>query len=196
MPATAKNKAFELELELCYEETMIGAISTMNPYERHMNSYLALCVEQKLHQNIKLHKYNCTDCGNVLSTSNEKMDDEFLAMKGPFQPSASTFKIVIFANAVMNMYSAERHQGNSFNEILQTINQNLDIDDLFTDFYLFAHDGQETPSKSNHKEEFISELIKIYMLMKSKSVCKKVTDRERGQLIRYKKKHAYLAAGQ
>lgn len=129
------------------------------------------------------------------SNANDKINDELLQMKGTSQPSASTLKIVIFVNAVMNMLSVQQQQGKCFNTILQIIRENLNIDDVFTEFYTIEHEEQETSTNLSHKAEFISELIKTYMVMKSKNISKKITDIERGELIRYKRKHSYLAAG-
>lgn len=194
MPLTAREEAVEIEMD-SYEEIMMTEMYTMKPYEEHMCSYLALCIEQKFLLNIKLHRFKCLTCAEVLSNANDKINDELLQMKGTSQPSASTLKIVIFVNAVMNMLSVQQQQGKCFNTILQIIRENLNIDDVFTEFYTIEHEEQETSTNLSHKAEFISELIKTYMVMKSKNISKKITDIERGELIRYKRKHSYLAAG-
>lgn len=196
--SNATDHALEAELELdSYEEVMMAEMSTMRPYEEHMCSYLASCIEEKFHMNVRQYKFKCIACAGVLSNANDKINDEMLQMKGTTQPSASTLKIVIFVNAVMNMYSTQQQQqGNSFNTILKVISENFDIDDAFLEFYSFAHEEKESSANIDHKRKFISELIKIFMMMKSKSISRKITDIERGELIRYKRKHAYLAAGQ
>lgn len=101
---------FELvnEMELGYEHTMMNEIESMDPYEQHMCAYLALCIEEEFLKNtINQHRYGCKRCVDVLSDADNKINDEFLAMKGEEskQPSTSTLKIVIFSNAVMKIYS-------------------------------------------------------------------------------------------
>lgn len=194
-----RDKTFELELDESYEEIMVTEMGTMNPYEEHMCSYLAFCVEEKFHQNVKLFRYKCITCANVLSNVNDKINNELLQMQGQSQPSASTVKIIIFANALLGMISAQQQQGNNFNTILRIICEKFDIDDVFPEFHslhIHAHEDEGEPNSLSHKQEFISKLIEIYLVMKSKSISRKITDVERGELIRYKRKHAYLAAGQ
>lgn len=47
-----------------------------------------------------------------------------------------------------------------------------------------------------HKEEFIINLIKMYMTIKSQKIGNKITDEDRGELIRNRRKHAVHQAGQ
>lgn len=197
LPATVQTQTFELELELSYEDVMLAEIDAMDPYEQHMCAYLALCIEEKFLQNTKQYKYKCTKCADILSAADDKITDELLAMKGEEskQPSASTLKLIIFANAVMKMYSAEQTQGNCLNSECKTICENLDIDDLYCNFD-FGHDEQEQSITHDHKKEFISQLIKVYLVMKSKKIGKKISEEERGEIIRYRKKRDYLLAGQ
>lgn len=195
-PLPNLNQEFELQLEFCYEDIMLKEIETMDRYDEHMCAYIALTVEEKFHQNVRQHKYKCAGCSAVLYTSDNKINDELLAMKAESkQPSISAFKLVIFANAVMNMFSMEHGQGNSFNAVRQTIYERLDIDDIFENFYHVQHD-ENTFQHTNHKEEFVFELIKTYMTIKSHKIGEKVTIEEQGELIRRKRKRAVILAGQ
>lgn len=195
-PSVVVNQPDVLELELDYDITMLGEIESAEPYEQHMCAYIALCVEDKYIQNTKQHKNKCTECANILLASNDKINDELLAMKdGQIQPSASTLKIVIFCNAVMKLYSANHNGGNSFNAILNTVFKNINIDDLY-DESDFSHHEQNVSVLINHKPEFIKELIKTHMILKSHKIGRKITDEDKGELIRYNKKRDYILAGQ
>lgn len=193
----AQNEAIELELELRYEVVMLNEIDGMDPYSQHVCAYIALCIEEEIAKKIKQYKIKCSSCAFVLSAAKDKINDGLLAMKGENskQPSASTLKIVIFCNAVLKIYSTENYQGNNFNCIWRTICENVDIDDLYTDF-AFIHSAEDNSTSIDHKTEFISEVIKLYMTMKSQKVGNKITQEERGELIRFKKKRDYLLAGQ
>lgn len=195
LPLPKTNEAFELQMELCYEDIMLHEIETMDRYDEHMCAYIALNVDEKFRQNVKQYKYKCTNCMEVL-TADDKINDELLAMKSDSkQPSISTFKLVIFANAIINMYSVEHSHGNNFNVVQNTIRENLDIEDIYTKFYHAQH-GAEALQNHNHKVEFISELIKTYMAIKSHKIGAKITSEEQGELIRRKRKRAVILAGQ
>lgn len=186
-----------LELELSYEAILMNEIESMDQYEEHMCAYIALCIEEKFIQNIKNNRYKCKTCEFVLTSAGDKIQDDLLAMKAKEkqQPSRSTFKLVIFANSIMKMYSAERDQGNSSHAIMQTIVENLETDDLYDDFHV-SHHEQDGLSTQPHKEDFISQLVTTYMTLKAEKICKKITEQERGKLIRYTSKRDVIDAGQ
>lgn len=188
---------FEQELEISYEVVMLDEIDGMDPYAQHVCAYIALCVEEEIVQKIKQHKFKCTSCEFVLSAAQDKINDGLLAMKceKSKQPSASTLKIVIFCNAVLKMFSAKCYQGSNFNCVWMTLCENVDIDDLYRDFAVI-HSGEDESTSIGHKKEFISELIKIYMSMKSRKIGNKITEEQRGELLRFRKKRHYLLAGQ
>lgn len=189
----------EIELDTNYDEIMLKEFQEMDAYEEHMAAYMALSIEKKLLQKIKQFQYKCCACASLLSHSNEEIDDQLLAMKirpiGQLQqPSRSTLKIVIFANAVMKIISSQSEQGNSFNVVWKTIFNYLDIHDLYST-ESFEHEYKKS-SQYTHKEEFVIEIVKMYMTLKSKKIGKKITDEERGVLIRHKNKDAIHKAGQ
>lgn len=196
LTSAAMDQAEVVELELCYEAVMIDEIAEAEPYEQHMFAYIALCVEEKFIQNTKQHKYKCNKCADVLLSVNDKINDEFLSMKDKNvgeiqQPSASTLKIVIFGNAVNKLHSA--NGGNKFNIICNTIFNNIDVNDLYESVDFSDHEQKES---GRHKEEFIILIIKTYMALKSHKISKKITDEEKGELIRYRKKRDYILSGQ
>lgn len=186
----AKNQG--LELEVCYEDIMLGEIDAMDRFDEHMCSYLSLIIEEKFYQNVKNHKYKCIKCVEVLKSDENKIKDDLLQMKAECtQPTVSTFKLVIFANAVTKMYSAERRQGNCFDTIRKSIEENMDNDDIYLNF----NDVHEEAAY-NHKAEFISEIVKTFMTIKSMKIGSKITEQEQGELIRRKRKRAVILAGQ
>lgn len=189
------NSSQEIPLELSYDELMLGEIEAMSSYDQHMTAYIAVCIEEKMLQKIEQNKYKCTQCANdVLLARDEKINDGLLAMKhNAKQPSESTLKIVLFSNAVMKIISS--NQENNFDVVLQTTFNNIDIDDLYS-FAEFEQHERKTSNKYSHKEEFISEIIKMYMTLKSQKIGKKITDEEQGELIRQRKKKDIHNAGQ
>lgn len=202
-PSLLRPQDPELELEIeseieliSYEALMLEEIDALEPYEQHMCAYIASCIEEHFFQDVKLHKYKCMKCVEVLSSADERINDELLAMKIDCnqQPTASTLKIVIFANAIMNIFSLKCHQGNDFKIILQAICKKLDVDDLYINFETAHHELGK--SKQAHKKQFISHLVKTYLVMKSRQIGKKITDDERGALIRHRSKRAYILRGQ
>lgn len=81
LPQLEPNQAEPLELDINYEELMVEEFVIIEPYEQHLCAYLALCTEMKFLQNAKANKYKCMECAMVLFNENEKINDEFLAMK-------------------------------------------------------------------------------------------------------------------
>lgn len=189
----------EIELELDYEVVMLAELEAAEPYEQHLWAYIALCVEEKFVENTKNHIYKCNECAGILLSENDKINDEFLAMKDRVvgkiqQPSASTLKIIIFCNAVIKMHSEEYQSSNSIKVIKKNISSNIDIGDLFNDDD-FTHRNHEE-SAQRHKKEFIELIVETHMKLKSYRICKKITDEERGELIRHRKKREVIVRGQ
>lgn len=149
----------EYELGVDYDQLMLEEISTMDLYQQHLSAYLALCIEQKFEQNIQRNCYKCDDCAAILRSKNYRINDDLLAMKcenGPAnQPLESTFKMVIFAEAVMKTINSMSNEGNNIKAIYKTVYNNLDVDDLYA-YADFIH--EEESNSLDHKEKFISEV--------------------------------------
>lgn len=185
------------EMEIDFVGLMENENNEMDPYDHHMVAYTAFCSEGKLLQKLSSNKFQCSDCANILLSSNEKINDDLLAMKcippaQAKQPCESTVKIVIFSNAVMKVMSLQS-KSNSFEDTWKTIFNNINQDELYT-YADFKHDERGTIC--NHKEEFIILVIKTYLTLKSRQIGRKITDEERGELIRNRRKHAIHEAGQ
>lgn len=193
--ASAQSQAYELEVD--YATLIKEENDNMEPFEEHITAYVALCTEEKIIYKMNhSNKYKCSDCINLLHAPGEKISDQLLAMKtGESQPCASTVKIIVFSNAILKLISAERTQGNDFNAIWKTIYNLIDFDDLYGDEDFSQHHN-ELSSQWSHKENFVINIIKIYLTLKSVTIGNKVTDEERGELIRHRRKRAVLNSGQ
>lgn len=195
VPPVVEHEVIELDLD--YETVVLEEIETSDAYKQHSWAYIALCVEENFIKNTKSHKYNCKECANILISGEDKINDELLAMRDKnvgkiHQPSSSTLKIVIFGSAIMKLFSEVNHSKNSMNVVCNNITKNINCEDLYNE-HDFSHCGLEA---SSHKEEFINLIIKTYAALKSHRICKKITDEEKGELIRYKNKRAVILAGQ
>lgn len=189
----------DYDLEIDYETVMLTEIEDADQYEQHIWAYIALCVEENFIKNTKSHKFKCNECVEILLSQNDKINDDLLAMKNTGvekiqQPSESTLKIIIFCNAVMNMVPEDHHSKKNVNIICKNIMRNIDTDDLYNNVD-FLHRNHEESSQL-HKEEFITLIVETYMSLKSHKICKKITEKEQGELIRHRKKRAYILRGQ
>lgn len=192
--------AAEFDLKCTYEAVMMEEIEAMEPYEQHMCAYIALCIEKKFIQNTQQHKEKCGTCAAMLLDSSEIINDDLLAMnvssaEDKKQPSSSTLKLVIFANAMMKRVFDENQQGLNLDAVQKIIADYINIDDLYNDFDL-KHIEQDEPSSFYHKINFINLLIKTYMTMKSRKIGKKLTEAQQGKLIRFKNKRTVILNGQ
>lgn len=117
------------EIDVNKEELYNRAIDPTDPYQKHLSSYIAVCVEEKILQaNKRLKKSSCRECTRVLLDNNEKINDELLSLKNKSQPCKSTLKIVIFSEAVLELISSNEGQI-SFDVASKTINDNLNLEE-------------------------------------------------------------------
>lgn len=189
----------EINLELSYEAVLLEEIEAMEPYEQHMCAYIALCVERKFIQNTKQHKNKCSTCVAVLfdhDINDDLLELNAISANEKSQPSSSTLKLIIFANAIMKIVFDLDQQGHNFDAVQKVIANNIDIDDLYDDFDLKHNEQNELRQSCDHKKQFVDLLVKTYMQMKSQKIGKKITDAERGELIRHKRKRAVILKGQ
>lgn len=185
LPPTNPNEYIDVN----NEELMSSANDLTDAYDMHLNAYIAQCVEEKMLQTYKLSKKkSCSECANVLLDSNDNINDELLAMKNGKQPCRSTSKIIIFSDAVMEMIFSIKTTIN-FDEVHQTICNNLNINDFYTTSN-FEHHQQ------SHKEQFVEEVVKTYLTLKSTNIGKRIGDEERGAFIRSRLEAQKHFAGQ
>lgn len=179
---------------------MLAEIGAIEPYEQHMCAHIALCIERKFIKNTEQSKYKCDTCASVLLDPSENINDDLLAMNASSaekknQPSSSTLKLVIFANAIMKKIYDENQQDQKFDTVQKMVTEHINIDDLYNDFDL-KHFEQDESTSSDHKAQFINLLVKTYMMMKSRKFGKKITEAQQGKLVRFKKKRSIILRGQ
>lgn len=179
-PLNEEHQSLDIDLACSYEDLLLEEIDGMDPFDQHMCAFLASSIEEQVSQNVKLRKYKCKICADVLSNADDRIDDDLLALQGKRQPSMSTFKLVIFSNAVMKMCSADRPEGNEFRSVCRTICENVDIDDVYSNFHTYHEplagyeQGESAVYDIDHKQAFVFQIMNVYMTMKSKQICKKI----------------------
>lgn len=195
-----QSSSIQCEWEIDYEGIMMNETETMDAYDQHMVAYAALCSEERVLQKLNSNKNQCSECANILLSVHDKINDELLAMKKTTnteakQPCLSTVNIIIFSNAVMKCMPPSMFQSTkeNFDNVWKIIYNNINHEELYI-FADFQHQQKETIC--NHKEDFIIRMIKAYMTLKAKKIGRKITDEQRGELIRNRRKHAIHEAGQ
>lgn len=192
----AQSQGYEIEAD--YFSLLQDELNEMDPYDHHVVAYIALTVQEKFVRKMKncKYKYQCPDCINLLLSSDGNIRDELLAMKViNLQPKESTVNIIIITNAIMKLISEQRMQGNDYDAVWKAIYNNLHIDNLYINENFNQHD-HNLVQPLGHKDEFIIHLIKMYMNLKSQKIGHKITDEERGELIRNRNKKNVHNAGQ
>lgn len=200
--ATPRTRAQAFELDINYDATMLKEIGDMEGYDQHMSAYLALCIENKMIQKINQNKYKCSGCAGVLFARHGRITDSLLALKNTTpeeakQPLLSTLKIVIFSNAVFKEISSRSFEGNDIDTVWKTILNYIDIEDLYSTEDFEQHEQQQySHSQFTHKEEFVIQVVKMYVILKSQKIGRKIADEGKGEYIRHKNKQAVHLAGQ
>lgn len=184
----------EYEFELYYESLLAEEIDSMDEYQNHMAAYIALLIEHKISQQMKrATKSSCVLCSQVFD-ENEKIIDSLLAMKHDSpeqakQPCLSTVTIVIFGNAVLRITSSSSRHKN-INNACKNICENINIDGLYN-LSVFEHQQNES-----HKRDFITQVVKTFLTLKSKYASKRITEQEAGTSIRNRLNSQIHLAGQ
>lgn len=177
---TSNNPTEIAELIDINDEELNNIVSnSVEPFEEHLNAYVALCVENRMIQDAQLSKKgSCPICAGNLLNSEENINDEFLAMKSgvTLQPCKSTQLIVIFSEAILKMISSNEEEIN-FDQANKTILNHLKINELYSTSN-FEHNQQD------HKEDFVKRIVKTYLTLKSQNIGKRIADEERGAFIR------------
>lgn len=172
----------------------------MDDYERHLNAYLASTIETNIIKKIMARPISkCSDCLHAFS-ENVKIEDSFLKKKSQtsniVQPCRSTVNIIVASNAIMKILQSIGHI--DFNIVLRAILPCLDIDSLFdsSDFIEHQNEGRVSITLS-HKEEFICNILREYMHLKSKKICDRITAEEhKAGNVRKKNTKNIIFAGQ
>lgn len=185
------NSIEDEEIEIDTEELMKIEIELMDAFDEHLCAHIALCIEEKILETMKRStKTNCLDCMRVLMDKSEKIDDALLKMKNMenAQPNKSTVEIVILSNAVSKLISSHE-KSSRIDAVKKIICENLKMNELYTKS-TFEHNGK------NHKENFVAQVVKTCLVLKSQKIGKRITDEERGIFVRSRLKALTHLAGQ
>lgn len=173
---------FELDFTCCYEDMIIDELKEMDAYDEHLYAYVASEVEKKIIRKIQRNtKSGCAPCADVFK-QNENISNEFLRSKNEDlssteQPCLSTLKIIIFVNAIQKILPSIEVKA-----IRKHICQNLDFSDLYS---LSNFEDHQLNKSDGHKEEFVIEVLKTYMDLKSIKIGKRITSEDKGLSNRY-----------
>lgn len=191
IPSLAQDPEFEFEL--CYESTLAEEIDSMDEYQNHMSAYIALLIEQKINEQMKrANKSNCVLCTYIFD-ENGKINDSLLAMKydnqdQAKQPCLSTVEIVIFSNAVLKI-TASNGRNKNINSACKNICDNMNFDSMYNSSD-FVHQDE------NHKRDFIAQVVKTFLTLKSQYASRRITQEEAGVAIRNRMTAQVHLAGQ
>lgn len=172
----------ELDFTCCYEDMIFSELQEMDAYDEHLCAYVALEVEKKIIRKIECHtKITCAACADVFK-QNIKISDELIRSKNEGssptdQPCLSTLKIIVFVNAIHKIMPSIEAKC-----IRMCICNNLDLNDLYATSNFEDH---QLNKSSQHKEEFVSEVVKTYMDMKSMKIGNRITIEDKGLSNRY-----------
>lgn len=195
-------------LDFIYKEAIN---EELEKFEEHLNAYAAKMVEEKIKHTIQKQRNKCKMCLNVFH-NNEKINDSFIARKmltdvqnRQSQPCKSTVNIIKASNKLHDLLA---DNGYDVKAIIMTTLQNLDYEELFEETDFDDHSDPEMDETDetvgygiyglhvSHKEDFISEIVKVYINMKSHNIFRKISDEERGDYIRHRNKKSTHFAGQ
>lgn len=171
-----------------------------DPYNEHMCAYIASNVEMAMKQRMKSHhRLECQDCIDVFDEC-PKVQDSLIAKKmktDPFlsQPCESTIHIIWICDEVSSQLELKKEYF-SFELTAQTMLESLDVETLYDSASFDSHEKDENIHMT-HKQKFIYNIVEEYMHLKSRRISSKITEEEKGELIRKKKKRRNrILAGQ
>lgn len=174
-----------VEIEMDYN-TFINI--EMEPYERHIYALVASDVEEKMGQLIsKQTVSSCQDCLNVFR-ENTKTFDGLISKKiarGALktQPCSSTLNIILVSEGIIKNLQA--HALVDYATVAKTIFNKLsfEFESLYESSSFECHQQNETIQNSQimHKEQFILEVLRTFLNMKSKKICGRISLEEQAQ---------------
>lgn len=166
-------------------------------FDTHLNAYVASEIENKIISKIeRCNKKECSQCINVFH-ENAKFHDEFINRSSCRKPCESTVNIIKASNKILQELASEAMPLDSItqNMALKTIMRWLEIDELYSGSDFDEH-VEEPQILGQHKVTFIRNIVHEYMIQKSKNVCSRISEQERGKYIRHNNKKRVQEAGQ
>lgn len=169
-----------------------------DPYEEHLQSFIATKIEKSIINNIMKLKSACQCCLRVFS-ENFKAEDTFIARtnqtKPLQQPCKSTVDIIAVSDAVIKTVQDDHVE---FNSMASTIFSHMNIEELYESSEFDIHQNPVVPRNFlTHKEEFVYDVLSAYMHIKSKKIGKRITiEEQKNRAIRRKLTRSIILAGQ
>lgn len=173
-----------LEIEMNYAS--LTTIDT-NLYNQHVYALVASDIEAKITKRIQMQKtLSCQDCLDVFKV-NKKIDDAFIAKKigkghHVAQPCFSTYKITLACEEIIEK-TKSLGEVNSI-AVAKTIFNNIYfIEELYdsTEFESHQRCRVETIGQFSHKDEFILEIVFMFLTIKSNQICERIFAEERAE---------------
>lgn len=160
-------------------------------YELHVSALTASRVQSEMSRDIKARTLiSCQNCLQVFD-ENLKCSDNFIQRKqnrGQHidQPCLSTMNIVLAANEICKIVESADYI--DIVSMANTIFKNLDIDSLyeFSDFDTHAH-KEVLRGELYHKNQFILNVVRKYLILKSKEIAYRVVIEEQTEAINKRK---------
>lgn len=187
-------------IEIGVEEFRSLLEAEIDPYDQHMRAFIASSVEESIIKKISIRSVSaCQDCLNVFN-ENQRINDAFITKKNQTkrqtQPCSSTVDIISSCNVVMKLLQSQAYV--AINVVAKTIFVNLDTEQLYDSSFFHNHQNPSSPrSNLTHKEDFIYDVVKEYLCMKSKKIGKRITiEEQNGRAIRRNLTRSIILAGQ
>lgn len=161
----------------------------INEYDRHVYSLAAYAVENEI---IKRHqKQTVAGCNNCLNAfaENLKIFDSLISKKikrGEFsnQPCSSTLQIILACEKI-NASLSQATENIDYACLAKTIFNNVRYfsESLYelTQFELHNSNNTVANSQITHKEAFILDVVRTFMNMQSRNICKKISIEEQAE---------------
>lgn len=168
--------AQSVEVDLIYE-LVINV--EMDAYTRHVYALVASTVESEVIRKIKVQTASlCQDCANNFN-QNTKICDSLIAKKisrgeSVDQPCVSTLNIILASEKINETLQVIENV--DFSVCAKAIFNNvLYIESLYEQTEFENHNGNKFHTLMTHKDEFILNIITIFLGMKAKNICEKIS---------------------
>lgn len=173
------NFDFENEINDEIIESISSEMLSPNILQKNSTAFVASIVEEKVIKKIiQKGRKSCMECANVF-VENEVTDDIFIQYKSKttntIPPCKDTVDLIKYVEFLLKKY--ELHNV-TFNSMLAHITKKIDT----TKYYENSTFGDS----HDHKNEFISLVIKTYIDVKSTNMCKFITRISQDEQIRHK----------
>lgn len=188
---TSQYEVFEIEFDY-----HVAIDEEIEKFDQHLNAFIASTIESNITKAFKrCHKKQCSQCIDVFS-QNAKLNDDFITMKmakdSLEKPCRSTVDIIKATNKILSHLEDQPEIAQMYDRTLKTIMFYLCTEELYTQTDFNMHPQR----KCEHREDFISKIVREYMKMKSCKIGSRISEQEKGTYIRHNYKKRIQEAGQ